>query len=216
MKNKDKQIDKLFSKGLSNYEESPSSLAWQTINKQLPKTNKRNVYWIAAAVSTVLISSTIAWHSILEKTNTYSYEINQVSLQANYPQKEFSPLPLLIHTKTIIYVEKKIFITPTNNKQSKSVIKNIPNLGSSIELSSIGNYHSPNADISKLEPTKSTYSKNEPITIIYKKGNPKYPKLANAVNFFKDVGEGEKPLIDFEKISASVLARRETTNNSNN
>lgn len=217
MKNQDEQIDKLFENGLNNYEETPSSSAWDSIDSQLPKKNSRSIYWVAASIVAMLLTSTIVWNSILEKSNTFSYETANVDVKANYPQKEFAPLPILIHTKTIVYINRNVIVdSPENPIQTPSEITNSSILSSTFELTPVSDYYSLNSNILETASIELIYIANEPITIIYKKGDPKHPKLAKAANFFKQVGEGERPLIDFEKISTSVLARRETNNNSNN
>ena len=217
MKNQDEHIDKLFQNGLGNYEEAPSSFAWDSIESQLPKKNTRSIYWIAASVAAILLSSTIVWNSILEKTITFSYETANTSVKANYPQKEFAPLPILIHTKTVVYVDRTVYIeAPINKILIPTEVTNTASISSSFELKPISDYQSLNSTIPETASVELVYTANEPITIIYKKGDPKHPRLAKAANFFKEVGEGERPLIDFGKISTSVIARRETNNNSNN
>ena len=217
MKNQDEQIDKLFTTSLENYEEIPSSSAWESIESQLPKNKSRTMYWVAASVVAVLLTSTVVWNSILKQTNEVIYETNNVSLKANYPQKEFAPLPILIYTNTIVYVDREVYITaPSSIILEETEVKNIASTTSSFELKSMSNNYSLNTNISETPSVKLIYNPNEPITIIYKKGDPKHPKLAKAANFFKQVGDGERPLIDFGKISTSVIARRETNNNSNN
>ncbi len=217
MKNQDEQIDKLFKSGLDNYEESSSSSAWDSIDSQLPKNNYNTVYWVAASVITVLIASTVVWNSILEKSNTFSYETAKVEVKANYPQKEFAPLPILIHTRTVVYIEREVFIQATREPGflAPSVTNNA-SLNSTFDLKPVSDYYALSSNISEAASVELVYAANEPITIIYKKGDPKHPMLAKAANFFKEVGEGERPLIDFEKISTGIIARRETTNNSNN
>jgi hypothetical protein len=216
MKNQDEKIDRLFQSGLGNVEETPSSSTWNAIESQLPKKNNTNMYWIAASVAAVLIVSTIAWNSILERTSTFNYDTNNVSLNANYPQIEFTPLPILIHTTTIVYVDKEVMKgeVDTNPQLTKASTLST-GLSSAFDIKSVSDYYTLNTDIPTSQ-VELIYTVNEPITIIYKKGDPKHPKLAKAANFFKQVGDGERPLIDFEKISSSVIARRETNNNSNN
>ena len=217
MKNQDEQIDKLFQNSLTNYEETPSSSAWDSINNQLPKKKNRSVYWVAASVAAMLLTSTVVWNSILEKSNTYAYEISSVEVKANYPQKEFAPIPFLIHTNTVVYIERKVFVQAIEpSTQTEATVAITTNPSSSIDLKPISDYYVFGSNISETASVELVYAENEPITIIYKKGDPKHPMLAKAANFFKEVGEGERPLINFEKISTGVMARRETTNNSNN
>lgn len=217
MKNQDEQIDKLFQSGLDNYEDTPSSSTWESIESQLPKNRSRSMYWVAASVVAVLLTSTVVWNSILNQTSELIYETNNVLIKANYPQKEFAPLPILIHTNTIVYVDRTVYVeSPKNEILVPTEVTNIASIGSSFELKPMSDYHSLNSNISETESVQLVYTTNEPITIIYKKGDPKHPRLAKAANFFKEVGEGERPLIDFGKISTSVIARRETNNNSNN
>ncbi len=217
MKHQDEQIDKLFQSGINNYEETPSSSAWNSIDSQLPKKNTHGMYWVAASVVAILLTSAVVWNSILEKSNTFSYETAKVAVKANYPQKEFTPLPILIYTNTVVYIEREVFIKAPNELQllAPSVAHNTT-LNSISELKPISDYYALSSNISEATSVELVYTVNEPITIIYKKGDPKYPMLAKAANFFKEVGEGERSLIDFEKISTGIMARRETTNNSNN
>ena len=217
MKNQDEQIDKLFQHGLDNYEETPSSSAWDSIDNQLPKKNTKSIYWVAASVAAMLLTSTVVWNSILEKSNTFEYETASVEVKATYPQKEFAPLPILVHTNTIVYIEREVFIPATETPiQAETTVAINTNTNPSYDLKPISDYYALSSNISEAASVELMYAENEPITIIYKKGDPKHPMLAKAANFFKEVGEGERPLIDFEKISTSVMARRETTNNSNN
>jgi len=217
MKNQEEQIDKLFQNGLNNYEEIPSSSAWDSINSQLPKKNHRSVYWVAASVVAMLLTSTIVWNSILEKSTAYTYEVANVEVKANYPQKEFAPLPFLIHTTTVVYIEREVFIQAIEPPiQTEATVAINADIKPSFDIKPISDYYALSSNISETASVELVYDENEPITIIYKKGDPKHPMLAKAANFFKEVGEGERPLIDFEKISTGVMARRETTNNSNN
>ena len=217
MKNQDEQIDKLFQQGLGNYEETPSSSAWDSIDSQLPKRNTRSIYWVAASIVAVLLTSTIVWNSILEKSNTFTYETANAEIKANFPQKEFIPLPILIHTNTVVYIEREVFIKATESPIQTELIKaNNAIINPSFDLKPISDYYALSSNISEAASVELVYAVNEPITIIYKKGDPKHPMLAKAANFFKEVGEGERPLKNIEKISTGVLARRETTNNSNN
>ena len=217
MKNKDKQIDKLFQKSLGNYEETPSASVWDSIDIQLPKNNSRIIYWVAASIAVFLITSTIGWNFILERTNAFTYETNEVSVKANYPQKEFILLPILIHTKSIVYIEREATVKIDDNFMNvKPKVTDYPSIRSSNELKPVSDYYTLNTYISIPGSIDLINSENEPLTIIYKKGNPKYPLLAKAVNFIKEVGEGERQLINFEKLSIGLLARRETNNNSNN
>lgn len=217
MKHQDEQIDKLFHNGLNNYEEIPSSSAWDSIDNQLPKKNTRSMYWVAASAAAILLTSTVVWNSILKNTNTFSYETSQVAVKATYPQKEFTPLPILIHTNTVVYIEKEVFIKAADEPTviNTTVASNV-NTNPTFDLKPISDYYALSSTISESASVELVYANNEPITIIYKKGDPKYPALAKAANFFKEVGEGERSLIDFEKISTGIMARRETTNNSNN
>lgn len=217
MKNQDEKIDKLFQSGLDNYEEAPSSSAWDSIESQLPKNKTKSMYWVAASVVAVLLTSTVVWNTILNQTSGLIYESNKVSIKADYPQKEFAPLPILLHTNTIVYIEREVYIeSPTNTILEASQVTNTASIGSSFEFKPMSDYHSLNSNISETASVQLVYTSNEPITIIYKKGDPKHPRLAKAANFFKEVGDGERPLIDFGKISTGVIARRETNNNSNN
>lgn len=217
MKNQDEQIDKLFQKGLDNYEETPSSSAWDSIDDQLGTKKSSSKYWVAASVVAILLTSTVIWNSILGRTNTLIYETNEISLKANYPQKEFISLPILIHTNTIVYVEREIYIDYPDKKIALPFEAiNTVNLSSSLVLKPVRDYYALNSEISESSSVELVYTLNEPITIIYKKGDPKHPILAKAANFFKQVGEGERPLFNLEKISTNVLARRNTNNNSNN
>ena len=191
MKNQDEQIDKLFQNGLNNYEETPSSSAWDAIDSQLPKNNTRSIYWVAASVAAILLTSTVVWNYILEKTTTTSYEIANSSVEANYPQKEFTPLPILIHTNTVVYIEREVFIqAPETPTQMEPTVAANTSLTSSFELKPISDYYALSSTISETS--------------------------SKATSFIKEVGEGERPLIDFGKISSGVIARRETINNSNN
>lgn len=214
MTNQDKQIDKLFKTGLGNYEETPSSSAWNAINNQLPK--KNNWYWVAASVAILLVSA-IGWNTIINHSNPINYEISNTAIKANYPQKEFIPLPVIIQTKTIVYIEKQVLPEPEINVPLlHAQVTDNTKIKSAFDLKPISDYYALSSTLSESASVKLIYSESDPITIIYKKGNPKHPMLAKAASFFKEVGEGERPLIDFEKLSTNVLARRETNNNSNN
>ncbi|MCF6361320.1 MAG: hypothetical protein L3J29_11240 [Cyclobacteriaceae bacterium] len=217
MKNQDEQIDKLFKNGLSSYYETPSSSAWSSIETQLSKKNTQLKYWVAASVAAVIISSVMAWNNFLAPTKSIDYEMASTALQVNYPQKQFIPVPILIHTTTIVYIEKEaespktvISTTPDN------ISIDNPTLVSSFDIKPLANPYNLNTEIANLTTVNLVYTPDQQITIIYKKGDPKRPKLAKAASFLRQVREGERPLIDFEKLSTGLMARRETTNNSNN
>jgi len=218
MKSPNEQIDKLFSKGLSNYEELPSSTAWDTLENQLPKNQKHSYYWVAASVAMLFIVSAIVWNTILQKANPQIYVTSEHLVKANYPQKEFTSLPIIIHTTTIVYIEKEVVKTVTEkNIDISQTLVTSTEVKANIEMASLSNplYLSTKIQSSFLSQPQELNTEF-PITITYKKGDPRYPKLTNTLNFIKEVGEGERNLIDFEKITTGIIAKRETNYNSNN
>lgn len=227
MKKQNEEIDKLFSKGLSNLEEAPSANAWKQIESQLPSRRNRAMYWVAASMAGILLTASIGWNRILTKSNLPIYDSQELVTSANFPQKEFIPVPILIQTKTIVYVDRPINENNQRKVEKETVIADNTNLIQSIEtqptfeLQSVGTAYAMQSDVQLPaldlnNPIASTQEDESAVTIIYKKGDPKYPKLAKALNYMKEVGEGERQLINFEKISNNLIARRETNNNSNN
>lgn len=226
MKKQKEEIDKLFSKGLSNFEESPSVDAWAQIESQLPSGKSRMVYWIAASFAGVLLSAAIGWNTILNKSKVPVYDTQELATNANYPQKEFVPVPILIQTKTIVYIDRPIQSIPQNEKIENQYVADESTPVQSIVTQASYEFHPVGATYSLATDTRipiqgdndvtSASNNVDPaVTIVYKKGDPKYPKLARALNFMKEVGEGERQLIDFEKISNNLIARKESNNNSN-
>ncbi|MCF6352399.1 MAG: hypothetical protein L3J06_05260 [Cyclobacteriaceae bacterium] len=217
MKNREEQIDKLFKNSLLNYEEAPASSAWDSIESQLPTTKKHGSYWIAASVIAILMISIIAWNTILNSTNALHYETASSPINPTHPQKEFIPLPVILHSTTVVYLQS----LPNNTVASKSIGIDLPtylapNLASNIAIAPLSNTYTFDTQISSVGLPKAGTFTGEPVIIIYKKGDPKHPKLAKAANFLKEVGDGNRPLIDFEKITTGIIARRESINNSNN
>jgi len=216
MKNKEEQIDKLFNNSLLNYEEAPASSAWDSIESELPAAKKYNNYWIAASVVAILMVSTIVWNKILNSTNPLHYETASAPISPTHPQKEFIPLPVILHTTTVIYIQSN------NTGASKSEHKIdlpthlAPNLVPNVAIAPLSDAYTFDTQISSAGLPKANSFTAEPVTIIYKKGDPKHPKLAKAASYLKEVGDGNRPLIDFEKITTGLIARRGSINNSNN
>ncbi len=213
MKNKEEELDEFFSKGLAHYKETPSLKAWDAIEQELHQSTHKLSYWIAASVAVVLIVCTTVWYNVLD--TSFNYEIASSALNVSRPQKEFIPVPLIIYTTTVVYVEKELQNHYTENQKEENSTPVVFPISASFDIKQISNSYAFYTKMPTNEPVKLVYNINEPITIIYKRGDPKYPKLAKAANFFKQVGEGNRPLIDFEKISAELLARRDNFNNSN-
>ncbi len=218
MKNREEQIDKLFNGGLLNYEETPVSSVWDSIEGQLPTSKKYNSYWIAASVAAILMISTIAWNHILNSTNALHYETASSPINPTHPQKEFIPLPVILHSTTVVYIQP----LPNNTGASTGINKIdlpthlAPNLASNIAIAPLSDAYTFDTQISSVGLPKANTFTGEPVIIIYKKGDPKHPKLAKAASFLKEVGDGNRPLIDFGKITTGLIARRESINNSNN
>ncbi len=218
MKKQDEQIDALFNARVSSYEEIPSSSAWDAIEAQLPAQSNKRTYWIAASIIAVLLTSTVIWNSVLNKTSSFKYDIADTTVKANFPQKEFIPTPILVHSTTIVYIQSaSVSQELTETIEDKIPLETVAvNSVSNFNIKPLSKKQELTTNISNIAFNKPELTALEPITIIYKKGEPKHPKLAKAANFLKQVGEGERPLIDFEKISTGLIARRESINNSNN
>lgn len=220
MKRPNKEIDKLFSKGLRTYEEAPSADGWAQLESKLPSNRNRTIYWVAASVAGVLLTAAIAWNNILNKSDISLYDSQQLATQANFPQREYIPVPILVQTNTIVYVDRPV--RSNERVVETSIAKNTSKpieIQSALELEPVGSTYafSNNIALPKIDFTDNIPAsvEDDAVTIIYKKGDPKHPKLAKAFNFMKEVGEGERQLIDFEKISNNLMARRETNNHSN-
>jgi len=218
MKKQDEQIDALFNAGLSNYEETPSSSAWKSIEGQLSAQSHNRTYWVAASIVAVLLTSTVIWNNVINKTSSFRYEMADTAVKANFPQKEFIPTPILVHSTTIVYIQSAPVLQElTETIEDKAPLEAVAvNSVSNFNIKPLSNRQELTTNISNTALNKPELTTLEPITIIYKKGEPKHPKLAKAASYLKQVGEGERPLIDFEKISTGFIARRETNNNSNN
>ena len=220
MKSRNEEIDQLFSNGLDNYEETPSANAWDQIEGQLPSKRNRTIYWVAASVAGVLLTAAIGWNSILSKSDISIYDAQQLTSQASYPEKEFIPVPILVQTKTIVYVDRPEQVKEAGAGEvlAGATVESVETQAA-LELQPFGATYAlnSNAELAAIDFTNANpaIAQDESVTIIYKKGDPKYPKLAKALNFMKEVGEGERQLIDFEKISNNLMARRETNTNSN-
>lgn len=214
MKSKEEQIDQIFSTGLANFNEAPSAASWRSLESQLPKNSSKN-YWMAASIVAVLMLSVVAWNNILTKSSSFKYDMATSKVEANYPQIELATLPIIIHTTKIVYIEKAL----ENNLSDYQIVvsnKAIPaEVEPALEISTLSNLYVFDTKISNPGSVQLVYNEHEPITITYKKGNPKHPKLAKAANYLKQVRGGDRPLIDFEKISTGLIARRENFNNSN-
>ncbi len=214
MKHPEEQIDTLFTQGLSSYEETPSPQAWDAIEGQLPSNKRKFNYWMAASVVATLLFSAGVWNSIISKTNTYSFETATAPVHATYPQPTFTPAPVIIRTTTIVYVQIPAN-SELNDLKTANELVTSPTVASNLAIKPISSNY-------LLEPTISVASATdfnseyEPITIIYKKGDPKHPMFTKAASYLKQVSDGDRPLVDFGKITTGLMARRDNINNSNN
>lgn len=83
-------IDKLFSDKLRDLERTPSSQAWQTLNKQLEqkKTKKKGVAWYSYAAAAALVLVVVSVSIILNSTKTPSSDVAITTPKIPMPEKE--------------------------------------------------------------------------------------------------------------------------------
>lgn len=217
MENKLENIDKLFAEKLGSLTATPTDMAWEAIASELPSNKNNSIYRTIAATLVFLITAAFAWQIILNKQNTNSFEIAAVPVKANYPQQLPITLPVIVNTTTVVYIHD----VPTATTTSKPYRNETPKIreanlsrATNIQPLAINPAQAPTIDIAALDNPINHYEQHDAVTIIYKKGESKTPKLDKTKQFLKQVSRGERPLIDFNKFSNNLLARRETNNNS--
>ena len=204
MKRQNEEIDKLFSKGLNNFEETPSANAWSQIENQLPSKRTRTFYWVAASFVGVLVTAAIGWNSIVKKSETNIYDSQQLTAQASYPEKEFIAVPVILQTKTIVYVDRPVQVNQPNNSMEQPAVA-VANAETTearpaLELQPFGASYALSSNMALPESMQNSSfamasADDEAVTIIYKKGDPKYPKLAKALNFMNSMGRSAFTLV---------------------
>ncbi|MHA7130820.1 hypothetical protein [Algoriphagus namhaensis] len=90
MANKPQKLDKLFEEKLSQHQVKPSQLAWERLESQLPKKQKKPLtYWWAAAAAGILLFVTFSLFQTSDQTDSPS---ELVAEKTEVTQEQSSPV----------------------------------------------------------------------------------------------------------------------------
>jgi hypothetical protein len=228
------KVDQLFSEKLSDFEQSPSINAWEQLEDELDK-KQRKPYglWlsIAASAALAIVSS---WYllTMSEDETTLSYNYAELSTSEAALPTEIIYVPVYIQVpasdqqtieKTVASKQKKITPavpsianTTTPVIMASNTTDNTPNVKDTtipevLDIEEVPLQADPEETlIASLEPKfQEVSAEEEPqLTIIYKQGEPaKESNFTKAINYMEDVRLGEKKLVNFEKLRDNIKAK---------
>ena len=226
------KLDKLFSDKLDDYQNIPSPQAWEKLDESLKQRAPKQLWtWISIAASAALVVVS-SWYILSadnsSNTNEYAYSVN--------PTEDVAvPLEIVL---VPVFIQVPVINTPTeepinyqkvqvahNDEETVKVIKDMQqapviltnNKVLEHQLTPIIQEPLPlvaEADeelimaSSKETIAEEQQSSFEPLTIIYKQGEPE-PKsnFTKAINYMEDVRNGDKKLLNFKKIGDSIKSK---------
>lgn len=226
------KIDKLFSDKLEDHQSQPRPEAWATLEESLAQQSPKQIWtWISIAASAVLVAVS-SWYILSADssthTNEYAYSVNPTEEVA--VPKEIVLVPVFIQVPANnIAIEESINIqkpqVANNVKVVVELAKNTEQVPAVLadnkvlehQLAPIIKEPLPlDADDTEeliIASSKETIAEDqtntlEPLTIIYKQGEPE-PKsnFTKALDYMEDVRKGDKRLVNFKKIGESIKSK---------
>jgi hypothetical protein len=226
------KIDKIFSDKLEDYQSQPRPEAWATLEESLAQQSPKQVWaWISIAASAVLVAAS-SWYILSADSSTpldeYAYTVNPTE-ELDVP-KEIVLVPIFIQVPVNnIALEKPISIqkhqVANNDEGSVELEKDTEQVPTVLadnkvlehQLAPIIQEPLPlDADDTEeliIASSKETTAQDqtntlEPLTIIYKQGEPEAKSnFTKALDYMEDVRKGDKRLVNFKKIGESIKSK---------
>ena len=226
------KLDKLFSDKLDDYQTIPSPQAWEKLDESLKQQAPKQIWtWISIAASAALVAVS-SWYMLSadSSTNTidYAYSVNPteevdvpveivlvpVFIQVpvnNTPTEE----PINYQKVQVAKNDEEVVALPKDTEQVPTVLAD--NKVLEHQLAPIIQEPLPlvtdESDELIMSSSKETIVEDqkttlEPLTIIYKQGEPE-PKsnFTKAIDYMEDVRNGDKRLINFKKIGEGIKSK---------
>jgi len=233
-------LDKLFHDKLDDHQSAPSPDAWERLEESLEQRSRKPLWtWMSIAASAVLaIVSSWYMFSIDAPTRTYEYSYSdkqaenvdvpkeivfvpvfiQVAETTTQPKEQVAPPQTqLAETKEDNHIQlndkPQTDVILTDNKvfehQLTPVIQEpLPLANDEAEDIAIAS----NKEIDKTVETNTL----EPLTIIYKQGKPESKSnFTKAINYMEDVRNGEKKLVNFQKLRDNIQSKFKSNKDEN-
>jgi len=225
-------LDKLFSDKLEDFQSVPASESWEKLEGSLNQSPNKAIWtWMSIAASAVL-AIVSSWY-MLSIDNTpqaydYSYLENQTE-NVDVPL-EIVFVPVFIQvTESTTPTEKKAVPTQSyvvkenvdnqlqkkENQQRAVIVANnnvldhqlTPVIQEPLPLIAESTEDIIIASTKEAEASSSTITL-EPLTIIYKQGEPESKSsFTKAINYMEDVRNGEKKVVLFQKIRENIQSK---------
>jgi len=229
-------LDELFTNKLADLEQTPSPSAWDEIEETLNQESKRNIWpWIGIAASAALVIAS-SWYMLSSDTistvDNYTYADVQhkqlnvptevifvpVIIQVTYtPAPEISnrnsePVQLVkVEANNALDIEEPVVTIADNNILDHSLT---PIIKEPLPLENPDSENIAIASTKNMAP--DAYNTREPLTIIYKQGEPEHKsKFTQALTYMGDVRNGDKKLVNFGKIKKSFQSKIKSNKNEN-
>ena len=233
------KLDNLFSDKLSDYQHQPSPRAWEALEESLEQ-KSQNFAWtwvgIAASAALVVFSS---WYMLSTgssmNANDYAYAENQTAVDV--------PLEIVL---VPVFIQAPANNTPTVEQQSSQKIRVAIDDEAKLKLAEdrqqspivladnkvfehqlapiiqeplpVASDDAEELIIASSKETTVEARTNtyEPLTIIYKQGEPEAKSnFTKAINYMEDVRNGDKKLVNFKKIGESIKSKFKSNKNVN-
>lgn len=226
------KLDKFFSDKLDDYQNIPSPEAWEKLEESLKQQSPKPIWaWISIAASAALVAVS-SWYMLgidsSTNTNDYAYSVNPTE-EVDVPV-EIVLVPVFIQVPVINTVTEE----PINNQKPRvayndegtvQLVKDsqlapvilTDNKVLEHQLAPIIQEQLPLVD-DYIEELIMASSKEiiaskqqntlEPLTIIYKQGEPEpISNFTKAINYMEDVRNGDKKLVNFKKIGETIRSK---------
>jgi hypothetical protein len=226
------KLDKLFSDKLDDYQNKPSPEAWEKLEESLKQQSPKQLWtWISIAASAALVVVS-SWYMLSAdnspNTNEYAYSVNP-SEDVAVPL-EIVLVPVFIQVPVINTVtEKPINYQKAQVAQNDEEMIELPKDTQQVPVVVADNkvlehqlapiIQEPLPLVAETDEelimasSKETIAEEqqssfEPLTIIYKQGEPESKSnFTKAINYMEDVRKGDKKLINFKKIGEGIKSK---------
>ncbi len=232
------KLDKLFADKFKELEQNPSDRAWDTIEQKIVGSAKKNIWpWVGIAAS-ALLAIISSWYMLSSDGTSgqheYAYAKNTIG-EVNVPTKiVFVPVIIQVEVPNTNIGTNKVQI-PSSISENKDKIYSIDEQHQPIiltdntilqhELKPIIQQPLPIDDQETAEIIVASAGEfNEmdskvtqpPLTIIYKQGTPESKsKFTRAMSYLEDVRNGDKKLVNFNKIRESIQSKFKSNKETN-
>ena len=225
------KLDKLFADKLDGLQSAPAPEAWEKLAESLEQPRKPYLIWIGVAASAILAIFS-SWYMLSTDSAAtlydYTYAKNQTE-DVDIP-KEIVLVPVFIRAPSNNTIVEEKVANPknhvaNNDKGAVELIDDQPQTNLTLannkvfehQLTPVLKDYLPVPDDETKEvimaSSKETITEEDeitldPLTIIYKKGEPEpVSNFTKAINFMEDVRNGDKKLVNLKKIGDNIRSK---------